>query len=166
MIVYLKFDFFIKEFFFFFYDVIKKLYLKYFKFLLLGEKFVDVEIFFEGFIMMYDFVIIDNLVIIFDQQVVFKLQEMVFCGGFFVVYDNNKMLCFGVFCKDVKDVMQIIWVEFLNIFCFYFWNVWEERENDEVVVIGLCMILVDFIFNECDENENFKSVFLEIWFNF
>ncbi|XP_022926307.1 9-cis-epoxycarotenoid dioxygenase NCED3, chloroplastic-like [Cucurbita moschata] len=144
------------------YDVVHKPYLKYFRFSPDGIKSNDVEIPLQTPTMMHDFAITENFVIIPDQQVVFKLQEMV-KGGSPVIYDKNKKSRFGILPKNATDSKDLIWVESPETFCFHLWNAWEEAETEEVVVIGSCMTPPDSIFNECDEN--LKSVLSEIRLN-
>ncbi|KAK6132549.1 hypothetical protein DH2020_033651 [Rehmannia glutinosa] len=144
------------------YDVIQKPYLKYFKFSKTGEKSEDVEIPVSEPTMMHDFAITENFVIVPDQQVVFKMSEMI-RGGSPVVYDKNKISRFGVLDKNAKDAKKMKWVEVPDCFCFHLWNAWEEPENDEIVVIGSCMTPPDSIFNECDEG--LRSVLSEIRLN-
>ncbi|CAK9167856.1 unnamed protein product [Ilex paraguariensis] len=144
------------------YDVVQKPYLKYFKFSSDGEKSPEVEISLDVPTMMHDFAITENYVVIPDQQVVFKLQEMI-RGGSPVMYEKNKKSRFGILSKNARNASDIIWVESPETFCFHLWNAWEEPETDEVVVIGSCMTPPDSIFNECDEN--LKSVLSEIRLN-
>ncbi|XP_073026545.1 9-cis-epoxycarotenoid dioxygenase NCED2, chloroplastic-like [Primulina eburnea] len=144
------------------YDVVQKPYLKYFKFSNVGEKSPDVEISLDVPTMMHDFAITENFVVIPDQQVVFKLQEMI-NNGSPVVYDKNKRSRFGILSKTAQNSKDIIWIECPDTFCFHLWNAWEEPENDEVVVIGSCMTPPDSIFNEC--NEKLNSVLSEIRLN-
>lgn len=144
------------------YDVVQKPYLKYFKFSAAGEKSPDVEIPLDVPTMMHDFAITENFVVIPDQQVVFKLQEMI-RGGSPVRYDRSKKSRFGILSKNAENAKDIIWVECPDTFCFHLWNAWEEPETDEVVVIGSCMTPADSIFNECDEN--LTSVLSEIRLN-
>ncbi|XP_071715382.1 9-cis-epoxycarotenoid dioxygenase NCED2, chloroplastic-like [Rutidosis leptorrhynchoides] len=144
------------------YDVVKKPYLKYFKFDKYGNKSKDVEIPLDVPTMMHDFAITENFVVIPDQQVVFKLQEMV-KGGSPVIYDTNKMSRFGILAKNAEASDDMIWVDSRETFCFHLWNAWEEPETNEVVVIGSCMTPPDSIFNECDEN--LESVLSEIRVN-
>ncbi|XP_010247635.1 PREDICTED: 9-cis-epoxycarotenoid dioxygenase NCED3, chloroplastic-like [Nelumbo nucifera] len=144
------------------YDVVQKPYLKYFSFSPDGQKSPDVEIPVAEPTMMHDFAITDRFVVIPDQQVVFKLQEMI-QGGSPVVYDKNKISRFGILDKNAVNASGIRWVEAPDCFCFHLWNAWEEPETDEVVVIGSCMTPPDSIFNECEEG--LKSVLSEIRLN-
>lgn len=84
-------------------------------------------------------------------------------GGSPVVYDKNKVSRFGVLDKYASDASGIKWVEVPDCFCFHLWNSWEDKETDEVVVIGSCMTPADSIFNECDEG--LQSVLSEIRLN-
>ncbi|XP_047153322.1 9-cis-epoxycarotenoid dioxygenase NCED1, chloroplastic [Vigna umbellata] len=144
------------------YDVIQKPYLKYFRFSPDGVKSPDVEIPLKEPTMMHDFAITENFVVVPDQQVVFKLTEMI-TGGSPVVYDKNKTSRFGILDKNAKDANAMRWIDAPDCFCFHLWNAWEEPETDEVVVIGSCMTPADSIFNECDES--LKSVLSEIRLN-
>ncbi|KAI5331988.1 hypothetical protein L3X38_022115 [Prunus dulcis] len=144
------------------YDVVQKPYLKYFQVSPDGTKSPDVEIPLAGPTMMHDFAITENYVVIPDQQVVFKLQEMI-TGGSPVIYDKDKMSRFGILKKNAKNADDLVWVDSPDTFCFHLWNAWEEPESDEVVVIGSCMTPPDSIFNECDES--LKSVLSEIRLN-
>ncbi|KAL4311015.1 hypothetical protein GQ457_01G051470 [Hibiscus cannabinus] len=162
MIAHPKIDPVSKELFALSYDVVQKPYLKYFKFSPDGRKSPDVEIPLPVPTMMHDFAITESFVVIPDQQVVFKLQEMI-TGGSPVIYDKNKKSRFGILSKNESNANDIIWIESDNTFCFHLWNAWEEPESDEVVVIGSCMTPPDSIFNECDES--LKSVLSEIRLN-
>lgn len=144
------------------YDVIKKPYLKYFRFSPSGGKSEDVDIPLSEPTMMHDFAITENFVVIPDQQVVFKLPEMI-RGGSPVVYDDKKVARFGILDKYAKDASDMKWVEAPDCFCFHLWNAWEEPETDEILVIGSCMTPPDSIFNECDEG--LKLVLSEIRLN-
>ncbi|KAB1199148.1 9-cis-epoxycarotenoid dioxygenase NCED1, chloroplastic [Morella rubra] len=150
------------EFFALSYNVVQKPYLKYFRFSPDGVKSPDVEIHLAQPTMMHDFAITERYVVIPDQQVVFKLPEMIH-GGSPVIYDKNKMSRFGILDKKATDASGIKWIEAPDCFCFHLWNAWEEPERDEVVVIGSCMTPPDSIFNECDVS--LQSVLSEIRLN-
>ncbi|CAN1782737.1 9-cis-epoxycarotenoid dioxygenase NCED1, chloroplastic [Linum perenne] len=144
------------------YDVVQKPYLKYFRFSASTEKSPDVEIALDQPTMMHDFAITEKFVVIPDQQVVFKLQEMI-RGGSPVIYDKNKISRFGILDKNAVDGSEIKWIEVPDCFCFHLWNAWEEPETEEVVVIGSCMTPPDSIFNESEEE--LRSVLSEIRLN-
>uniref|UniRef100_A0A7N0VHV8 9-cis-epoxycarotenoid dioxygenase n=1 Tax=Kalanchoe fedtschenkoi TaxID=63787 RepID=A0A7N0VHV8_KALFE len=162
MIAHPKLDPVTKEMFALSYDVLQKPHLKFFKFSPDGKKSDDVEIDLPSATMMHDFAITENFVVIPDQQVVFKFQEMV-TGGSPVIYDKDKTSRFGVLSKNAKSGDEILWIESPDTFCFHLWNAWEEAETDEVVVIGSCMTPPDSIFNECDQG--LTSVLSEIRLN-
>lgn len=142
------------------YDVIKKPYLRYFKFSPDGKKGPEVSISVSEPTMMHDFAITENFVVIPDQQVVFRLPEM-FKGGSPVVHDRSKMPRFGILPRDDANDSRMEWIDVPDCFCFHLWNAWEE--GDEVVVIGSCMTPPDSIFNESDES--LRSVLSEIRLN-
>ncbi|KAL3616889.1 9-cis-epoxycarotenoid dioxygenase nced2, chloroplastic [Castilleja foliolosa] len=162
MIAHPKIDPVSKELFALSYNVVQTPYLRYFKISPEGRKSADVEIPLDGPTMIHDFAITERHVVIPDQQVVFKLQEMV-NGGSPMVYDKNKKSRFGILPKNAKKSDEIIWIDCPDCFCFHLWNAWEEPENDEIVVIGSCMTPADSIFNESDES--LRSILSEIRLN-
>ncbi|PON63782.1 9-cis-epoxycarotenoid dioxygenase [Parasponia andersonii] len=148
------------------YDVVKRPYLKYFRFDTSGKKTRDVGITLEQPTMVHDFAITRNHVVVPDHQVVFKLSEMI-RGGSPVVYDRDKTARFGVFPKTEVDGSAIEWIDVENCFCFHLWNAWEENSangDKTIVVIGSCMNPPDSIFNET-ENEPLRSELTEIRLN-
>ncbi|RWW73693.1 hypothetical protein BHE74_00018430 [Ensete ventricosum] len=144
------------------YDVVRKPYLKYFYFSPDGKKSPDVEIPLEQPTMMHDFAITENHVVVPDQQMVFKLQEMIH-GGSPVIYDREKMPRFGILPKRARDASEMKWIDVPDCFCFHLWNAWEEPTTHEVVVIGSCMTPPDSVFNDCEES--LRSVLSEIRLN-
>lgn len=110
MIAHPKLDPVTKELFTLSYGVIRQPYLKYFKFSSNGEKSQDMDIPLREPTMMHDFAITENYVVIPDQQVVFKLQEMV-RGGSPVAYDKNKKSRFGILSKTAQSADGMIWIE-------------------------------------------------------
>uniref|UniRef100_J3MIM9 9-cis-epoxycarotenoid dioxygenase n=1 Tax=Oryza brachyantha TaxID=4533 RepID=J3MIM9_ORYBR len=173
------------------YNVVSKPYLKYFYFTTDGRKSPDVDIPVDAPTMIHDFAVTENYAVIPDQQIVFKLQEMV-RGGSPVVYDKDKASRFGVLPKRATDASELRWVEVPDCFCFHLWNAWEEPvapppdaselrwvevpdcfcfhlwnawEDDatgEIVVIGSCMTPPDAVFNESSPDQSFRSVLSEI----
>jgi 9-cis-epoxycarotenoid dioxygenase len=143
------------------YNVVSRPFLKYFYFTADGRKSPDVEIPVDAPTMMHDFAVTENHAIIPDQQIVFKLQEMVL-GGSPVVYDRNKTARFGVLPKRATDASRLQWVDVPDCFCFHLWNAWEDEATGEIVVIGSCMTPADAVFNESAGEESFRSVLSEI----
>ncbi|WCJ24214.1 9-cis-epoxycarotenoid dioxygenase chloroplastic [Euphorbia peplus] len=147
------------------YDVIKKPYLKYFRFDQNGKKSRELHITLNEPTMIHDFALTQNLVVIPDHQVVFKLSEMI-RGGSPVVCDPHKTSRFGILGKNEVDGSGIQWIDVPGCFCFQLWNAWEEISTDGdkiIVVIGSCMDPPDSIFNESDTMMN--SEFTEIRLN-
>ncbi|KAJ4899945.1 hypothetical protein Rs2_13896 [Raphanus sativus] len=144
------------------YDVVKKPYLKYFRFSPDGVKSPELEIPLDTPTMIHDFAITENFVVIPDQQVVFKLGEMI-AGNSPVIFDGQKVSRLGIMPKDATEASEVIWVNSPETFCFHLWNAWESPETEEVVVIGSCMSPADSIFNERDES--LRSVLTEIRIN-
>ncbi|KAI5072056.1 hypothetical protein GOP47_0012162 [Adiantum capillus-veneris] len=142
------------------YDVIKKPYVTYFKFSADGKKGPEVNITIEEPTMMHDFAITENYVVIPDQQVVFRLREMM-NGGSPVVHAKEKMPRFGLLPRNDVDESAMIWVDVPDCFCFHLWNAWEEDE--EIVVIASCMTPPDSIFNESPQS--LQSILSEIRLN-
>ncbi|GJN10261.1 hypothetical protein PR202_ga28340 [Eleusine coracana subsp. coracana] len=143
------------------YNVLTKPYLKYFYFSPDGRKSRDVEIHLDAPTMIHDFAITENYAVIPDQQIVFKLQEMLLGGGSPVVYDKEKTSRFGILPKYAKSSSEMTWIHVPDCFCFHLWNAWEEEDTDEIVVIGSCMTPADSIFTG-DADDRLQSVLTEI----
>ncbi|CAN4107134.1 unnamed protein product [Withania somnifera] len=149
------------------YNVLKKPFLKFFKFDTCGNKSRDISISLQNPTMIHDFAITERHVIIPDYEVVFKLSEMIWCGSP-VIRDPHKVSRFGVLSKDDNDESGIRWIEVPNCFCMHLWNAWEENHEDlgdqTIVVIGSCMNSPDSIFSGSTD-EPFKSELSEIRLN-
>ncbi|XP_050373064.1 9-cis-epoxycarotenoid dioxygenase NCED6, chloroplastic [Argentina anserina] len=131
------------------YDVVNKPYLKYYKFDKCGRRSREVGITLERPTMVHDFAITENYAVIPDQQVVFKLSEMM-KGGSPVIYDPEKVSQFGILPKN-DEGLGIQWIDVPDCFCFHFYNAWEETSDSGdpiIVVIGSCMNPPDSVFNE------------------
>ncbi|WRX22631.1 Carotenoid oxygenase - like 6 [Theobroma cacao] len=147
------------------YNVLKKPYLKYFKFDKFGKKSRDLHVSIEQATMIHDFAITENFVVIPDHQVVFKLSEMI-RGGSPVLYDKKKTSRFGILQQNDVDGSNIQWIDVPNCFCFHLWNAWEEHSDNGdkiIVVIGSCMSPPDSVFNE--SKDPFRSELSEIRLN-
>ncbi|KAM6544740.1 hypothetical protein CsatB_025476 [Cannabis sativa] len=148
------------------YDVVKKPYLKYFRFDTCGRMTREMGIKLDQPTMIHDFAITKNHVVVPDHQVVFKLSEMI-RGGSPVIHDPNKSARFGILPKTEVFGSGIQWVDVANCFCFHLWNAWEENSSNGekiVVVIGSCMNPPDSIFNE-NRAEPIRSELTEIRLN-
>ncbi|KAL2463456.1 9-cis-epoxycarotenoid dioxygenase NCED6 [Forsythia ovata] len=136
------------------YNVLKKPYLKFFKFDTCNKKSLEVSISLQQPTMIHDFAITETHVIIPDHQVVFKMSEMI-RGGSPVVHDPNKVSRFGILSKNAVDESRIQWIDVPNCFCFHMWNAYEEiNENGDkiVVVINSCMTPTHSIFSGNDDS--------------
>ncbi|KAM3345063.1 9-cis-epoxycarotenoid dioxygenase NCED6, chloroplastic [Capsicum galapagoense] len=148
------------------YNVLKKPYLKFFKFDTCGNKSRDISISLRTPSVIHDFAITESHVIIPDYQVVFKLSEML-RGGSPVIHDPNKVSRFSVLSKEDHDESRIKWIEVPNCFCMHLWNAWEENHEESgdqiIVIIGSCISSPGSIFSGSDEP--LKSELTEIRLN-
>lgn len=125
------------------YNVLSAPYLKYFIFGADGKKKAEVPVTLPEAAMTHDFAITENFVVIPDQQIVFRLKEML-TGGSPVVLDPKKTPRFGVMPKYATSEAELQWIEVPDCFFFHLYNAWED--GDEVVVIGSSMTPADIIF--------------------
>jgi 9-cis-epoxycarotenoid dioxygenase len=125
------------------YNVLSAPYLKYLIFSADGEKKAEVPVTLPEAAMTHDFAITKNFVVIPDQQIVFRLKEML-TGGSPVVLDGTKVPRFGVMPRYATSEEELQWIEVPDCFFFHLYNAWEE--GDEVVVIGSSMTPADIIF--------------------
>nr|QCF46582.1 nine-cis-epoxycarotenoid dioxygenase 3 [Pohlia nutans] len=141
------------------YNVLSAPYLKYLIFGPDGEKKNEVPVTLPEAAMTHDFAITENFVVIPDQQIVFRLKEML-TGGSPVVLDPKKTPRFGIMPKYATSEEQLLWIEVPNCFFFHLYNAWEE--GDEVVVIGSSMTPADIIFKT---SEVPRALFTEVRLN-
>lgn len=135
------------------YNVVKKPYLKFFKFDKCGKMSREVLISLEQPTMIHDFAITESHVIIPDHQVAFKMSEMI-RGRSPVFHDPNKVSRFGILSKNAADESRIKWIDVPDCFCFHMWNAYEEiNENGDkiIVVITSCMTPPCAIFSDSDD---------------
>ncbi|KAL2642962.1 hypothetical protein R1flu_010549 [Riccia fluitans] len=125
-----------------------------------GSKAPEVAISLPEATMMHDFAITRRFVVIPDQQVVFRMKEML-TGGSPVIYNAEKTCRYGLLPKHDRDESRIQWIDVPDCFCFHLWNAWEQ--GDEVFVLGSCMTPADAIFNESDKP--LRSLLSEIRLN-
>ncbi|CAI9776074.1 unnamed protein product [Fraxinus pennsylvanica] len=134
------------------YNVIKKPYLKFFKFDTCGKMSREVLISLQQPTMIHDFAMTESHVIIPDHQVVFKMSEMI-RGRSPIFHDPNKVSRFGILSKNAVDESRIKWIDVPDCFCFHMWNAYEEiNENGDkiIVVITSCMTPPCSIFSDND----------------
>lgn len=125
------------------YNVLTAPYLKYLVFAADGKKTLEVPVTLPEAAMTHDFAITENFVVIPDQQIVFRLKEML-TGGSPVVLDPKKTPRFGILPKYATSEAELQWIEVPDCFFFHLYNGWED--GDEVVVIGTSMTPADIIF--------------------
>ena len=125
------------------YNVLSAPYLKYLAFGPNGQKNLEVPITLPEAAMTHDFAITENFVVIPDQQIVFRLKEML-TGGSPVVLDPKKTPRLGVMPKHATSEAELQWIEVPDCFFFHLYNAWED--GDEVVVVGSSMTPADIIF--------------------
>ncbi|XP_024397835.1 9-cis-epoxycarotenoid dioxygenase NCED3, chloroplastic [Physcomitrium patens] len=125
------------------YNVLSAPYLKYLIFSADGEKKAEVPVTLDEAAMTHDFAITENFVVIPDQEIVFRLKEML-TGGSPVVLDPKKTPRFGVMPKYSTSEEELQWIDVPGCFFFHLYNAWED--GDEVVVIGSSMTPADIIF--------------------
>eukprot|EP00252_Welwitschia_mirabilis_P007747 TRINITY_DN19411_c0_g1_i1.p1 TRINITY_DN19411_c0_g1~~TRINITY_DN19411_c0_g1_i1.p1 ORF type:complete len:647 (-),score=12.71 TRINITY_DN19411_c0_g1_i1:464-2275(-) len=141
------------------YNVIRKPYLKYFYFSPDGRKSADVAVHLDNPTMIHDFAITENHIVIPDQQMIFRLDQML-RGGTPVVYDRWKTSRFGILPRYGHGGQDVRWIDVPDCFCFHLWNAWEELNGDQIVLLGSCMSPADGIFNE--NHGGFQSTLSEI----
>jgi 9-cis-epoxycarotenoid dioxygenase len=125
------------------YNVLSAPYLKYLSFSADGRKQVEVPITLPEAAMTHDFAVTEHFVVIPDQQIVFRLNNLL-TGGSPVVLDANKTPRFGVLPKYATSEAELQWIEVPDCFFFHLYNAWED--GDEVVVVGTSMTPADIIF--------------------
>ena len=128
------------------YNVLSAPYLKYLIFSSSGHKIAEVPVTLPEAAMTHDFAITQNFVVIPDQQIVFRLKEML-TGGSPVVLDTTKTPRFGVMPRYATSESELQWIPLPgDCFFFHLTNAWEEDDGNEIVVIGSCMTPADIIF--------------------
>ena len=159
MIAHPKLDPYSSELFTLSYNVLSAPFLTYFVFSPDCHKKVEVQISLPEGTMIHDFAITENYVIIPDQQIVFRLTEML-TGGSPVVLDTKKIPRFGVMPRYDLNEGRLCWIDVPDCFLFHICNAWEE--DNEVVLLASCMTPPDIIFKTSDAP---RSILCEIRLN-
>ncbi|XP_017240696.1 carotenoid 9,10(9',10')-cleavage dioxygenase 1-like isoform X2 [Daucus carota subsp. sativus] len=117
-------------------------------------------------VLMHDFAITENYVIIMDLPLYIKPKEMVKEKKLIFTFDATKKARFGVLPRYAKNDSLIKWFELPNCFIFHNANAWEE--GDDVVLITCRVENPDFTMNNESMNgklEDSNNELFEMRFN-
>ncbi|KAJ7520386.1 hypothetical protein O6H91_19G003600 [Diphasiastrum complanatum] len=126
------------------YNIIFPPFLSYFRVSASGVKQPDVSITIPEPVLMHDFAITKNYAIFPENQMAFRLQEMLNEKSP-IVCDDAKVPRIGILPRYATDESKIQWFKVPQLNCFHYLNAWEE--NDEIILVGSTLSPLGCVFD-------------------